>query len=834
MSVEAPPSPRRKSPDTAAPESGAAPVRRVLWRLSPAAPASGPGRLDGRRAVVLGGAPGLARRVRDRLRELGARVEDEPGAEVPDTIVDLTMAEPYDPETPGAWREPLLRTFEVLRRCHGAWSEEERAGRLRYLAVTYLGGGMGRHPEDDVAQPLGGLWAGLAKTLHRELPACEARVVDVPLGGLDELPEIVARELATSGLIEIGHRDDGRWTLRPEAVAPGPAEIRWDASDTVLISGGGRGIGMALARRLAAVSGARVIVTGRAELPPEEEWAAHTPRALAARTAALWGGRGPGRSVAAIRADIARAEQTWETVGALREAAASGARVEYRRCDVTDPEQVGRLVADLPGLTGVVHNAGLDRPTRLPGKSDADVLAVVATKVDAFGHLFRAVRDLDLKVFCTVGSLTGRLGGMVGQFDYAAANECLARLGCWARRRARFPVMTLAWPTWARLGLIANFEASLRYMAAMDVAEGLDHWMAELGAGTSGEVSFVGPLGPALSPSQAVGHPLTEALPGHASVLPKIFHLGVPERYRPQRRLVSRISFDPGTSPAVGDFTVGGAPAVPVGVLLESAVRGAEWVLPTTDAVPRSLLAIEGLSVPWSLLAAGPGGSVRLRRDVRFEEDGDRWTVLVAFEPVDGPAAGPAGEPVRARMRLRYGRRPEPDGPPAPPPGAPGPAREGVLLTGVPLLAWRGLAVPQAPWRVESGGRMAAEVTRCRPADLWAVPAPPACAVPVAEIENVVRAVTSRLPGIAATPDPLILHRVELYGGAPRRTRVTGDTALGVWRITDAADGAPVAVVHRDAHPLALSPTHPPLPRDGADSGDRSVRTPSDTARRRS
>ena len=45
---------------------------------------------------------------------------------------------------------------------------------------------------------------------------------------------------------------------------------------------------------------------------------------------------------------------------------------------------------------------------------------------------------------------TGRLGGMVGQLEYAAANEALARLGRWADRLAGYPVMTLAWPTWDR------------------------------------------------------------------------------------------------------------------------------------------------------------------------------------------------------------------------------------------------------------------------------------------------------------------------------------------------------------------------------------------------
>ncbi|MEU9857867.1 KR domain-containing protein [Streptomyces sp. NPDC047974] len=815
LSTDAPPTTR---PDTSDPDRDGTthPVRRMLWHLTPAAPQPAARPLAGRRVAVIGGTAGDAERVRAALRGHGADVEDgtrtPPHPDlVPDTIVDLTLAEPYAPGTPGQWHRALLRTFALLRRCHRRWSEEETAGRLCYLAVTYLGGGMGHHPDDDLAQPLGGLWAGLAKTLHREFPACAARVLDIGLDDTGRLPDLVAAELATSGLIEIGHRDGRRWTLTPYAAEPGPPDVRWSSGDTVLISGGGRGIGMALARRIARESGARVVVTGRAALPPEETWPELTPEALDARRTALWARRGDGTAVAEIRAGIARAEQTWDVVANLGDARAQGLRVEYRRCDFTDPDQVRRLVAGLPGLTGVVHNAGVDRPTRLPGKSDADIAAVVATKVDAFGHLFEAVRDRDLKVFCTVGSLTGRLGGMVGQFDYAAANECLARLGRWAQRQARFPVMTLAWPTWARLGLIANFRASLRYMAAMDVTEGLGHWRAELLAGTSGEVSFVGPVGPSLGLTQAVGHPLTPALPGFTATWPKIFHLGTPERYRPHRRLVSRLEFDPATTCALGDFTVDGDPALPVGLLLESAVRGAEWVAPEQPG-PRRLAAIEDVSVPWSLLVRGADGTVRLRRDVRGREHEGRWTVDVTFRavtaPVDGPmdeaVDGPLDGPV-ARMRLVYAEGDAAPADPARPAAAP-PGREGTLFTSDPVLNWRGLAIPVATWHAREPGRLVADVPGCHPADLWAVPRPPACAVPVAEIENVVRAVSTRLRGLATTPDPLTLTRVVLHGRPPERTRVSADTALGVWRITDARTGAPVAVIHRPAHPTGHSP----------------------------
>ncbi|MER6615801.1 KR domain-containing protein [Streptomyces xantholiticus] len=777
------------------------PVQRMLWRLAPA-PAKEPTQpLTGRRVLVVGGDRATAERVRSALREQGATVA--PGAAhgaTPDTVVDLTLAERFAPESPRQWRQALLRTFGVLRDCYAAWSEETATDRLTYLAVTYLGGGMGYHPDDDLAQPLGGLWAGLAKTLHREIPNCRARALDIGLEAMSGLPELIVSELSRPGLSEIGHRDGGRWTLSPERVPPGRPTVRWSAADTVLISGGGRGIGMAFARRLCAEFGLRAVVTGRAQVPAEDTWEQYTPATLAQRRAELWAGHRGGRGVPRIREDIARAENTWELVAQLRSARAEGLRLDYRPCDFTDGDQVLALVAGLPELTAVVHNAGVDRPTRLPNKSDEDVVAVVSTKVDAFVHLVRALRHRDLKLLCTVGSLTGRLGGMVGQFDYAAANECLARLGMWAERQVSFPVMTLAWPTWAKLGLIANFEASLRYMAAMDVAEGLAHWRAELLAGSRGEVTFVGPLGRALDPVQALGYPLPPSLPGYAETYPKVFHLGVPEVFRAHDRLCSVVEFDPSTTPAIGDFTVQGTPALPVGMLLENAVRGAEWVVPQ-DLPEQHLQAMEDLWVPWPLLRCPPEGPLRLRRDVRAVglENG-RWTVHVTFRSPDmsGDLADDGGA---ARMRLVFGESPAAGAAHADAPlsgrrpDAAAASSVTTLLTGAPVLGWRGLAIGLAGWRPAGPHGISAEVGRCHPHDLWAVPRPPDCVLPIAAIENIVRAVTELTPGLFATPDPLVVHRLSLHGAAPERVRLTGDPALGVWHVDDFGSQSTVARV---------------------------------------
>lgn len=757
-------------------------VSRMTWRLASVEESPSPRSLEGRRILVIGGEENVADRVRTVLKERRAHLITEPWANTggewraPDVIVDLTLAEPFALEGQRQWRPALLRTFETLRRCYDDWSEEAAAHRLTYLAVTYLGGRMGYHPDDVIDQPLGGLWAGFAKTLNREIPNCRTRILDVAFTDVGALPELVTAELTAPGPSEIAHYGGCRWTLAPEPESAGSAAVHWSEDDTLLITGGGRGIGMALARRMARTFGVHVVVTGRSTVPPEGSWPQFTPSSLEKHRLALWSEHGHGRSVPDIRRAIANAESTWELVENLRSARLEGLRIDYTRCDFTDSEQVADLVRRMPGLTAVVHNAGVDRPVRLPRKSDSDIINVVATKVDSFINIFRAVRSRKLKLFCTVGSLSGRLGGMVGQLDYAAANECLARLGLWAERQVAFPVMTLAWPTWEKLGLITNYEASLRYMAAMGIADGLDHWQAELQAGTRGEIGYVAPLGTALHPLQAADFPMASRLPGASVFHPKLFHLGVLETYRPLERMTGIVEFDPAMTPAVGDFTVGGTPAVPVSLLLESALRGAEWIVP--EEVPRqSQLALDNVSIPWAMLRCGTDGRVRLRRYVRARKQDGQWIVDVTFSPVEAAVAR-AG---KAHLRISFDER-SADGRLQVKPFTGNAEPAITLFTGRPILRWHGLAMPLATWRRMGNDRIIADVAPCNPGDVWAVPAPPACAAPFAVIENMVRAIAEHVPGLHTTTDPLVIKRIKIKRRNAARVRVTVDLPLKIWR----------------------------------------------------
>ncbi|MFH8366930.1 SDR family NAD(P)-dependent oxidoreductase [Streptomyces sp. NPDC018031] len=784
------------------------PVTRMVWELTELPATTGHTVPRGLRVRVVGGAEPVASAVAAELTRHGAVVHRGPLGPAADAIVDLSAAGPF-PAGDG-WREALTGTVTALRDRYDDWAAETAADRLFYLAVSCLGGGMGQHPEDTLDQPLGGLWAGLAKTLHREFPNCNARIVDIGPDDTARLPGIVAAELGRVGEIEVGYRDGGRHTLTPAARPPADPSLTLGPEDTVLISGGGRGIGWELARTLAGKHGARVVITGREPFPAgDEPWFGTDEAGLKEYERRQWATREPGRSPAAVRRRLDRDRRLWELATHVTEARRQGLRVEYVRCDVTDRDQVRALVRrEGPRLTGVVHNAGVDTAARLPKKTDAEILRTVEVKIDGFRHLFEEVADRPLKFFCNVGSLTGRLGGMVGQLEYAAANDALARLGRWADRRAGFPVMTLAWPTWDRIGLIANFAATLRYMAAIDVTDGLDRWQAELLAGSAGEITFVGPLGRAIDPGQAVGYPVVPALPGFHGSYPRILHLGEVSVFRPHARLDALVTFDRERVPALGDFSVDGAAAVPVSLLLENALRGAEWLVPE-DFPTLRVSALEQIVLPLSLLRLD-GGTARLERTARGFHEGRDWVVEVGYHRPGDPA-GP-----RARVRVVHtaaGTDDTPARPAAPP--RPEVAQTTTLRSGPPFLRWHGAVVPLAVWEQGPDDRPVGRVRPCAANDLWATPYVPHPALPVAVLENIISRCTRRGDGLSVTPDPLIMGRVTPHAPERGPSRVEGDPALGVWRVTRESSGEPVLTVSGFSGPLGLGdaaagPARPP------------------------
>ena len=100
---------------------------------------------------------------------------------------------------------------------------------------------------------------------------------------------------------------------------------------------------------------------------------------------------------------------------------AGGADVIHRQCDIAKLEDIEKIVAEHPGITVVVHAAGLIDDALLVHKTAEGIGRVLAPKVQGIENLDRATADCPLQLFIAFSSVAGALGN-AGQFDYAAAN----------------------------------------------------------------------------------------------------------------------------------------------------------------------------------------------------------------------------------------------------------------------------------------------------------------------------------------------------------------------------------------------------------------------------
>ena len=206
-----------------------------------------------------------------------------------------------------------------------------------------------------------------------------------------------------------------------------PQNTRWKPGGVYLITGGAGGIGLHIARDMAADG----------------------------RKPVLWLlGRSPLSAAKATQLE------------------ALDARVNYRQVDVADRAAIVALVAEIRQrdgrIDGVVHSAGLTRDGVIANKTAEDLQAVLSPKVAGLMNLDAALGDAPLDFILLMASVSGALGN-AGQADYATAN---AFLDSFAEYRNQLVIgglrkghtLSVDWPYWRDGGL----QLDAKFIVDMD------------------------------------------------------------------------------------------------------------------------------------------------------------------------------------------------------------------------------------------------------------------------------------------------------------------------------------------------------------------------------
>jgi amino acid adenylation domain-containing protein len=289
----------------------------------------------------------------------------------------------------------------------------------REIELTVVAGGLCDVTGEEALRPETALLLGPVRVLPLEFPGAACRAVDVvwpvPAAARERALDRLAAELAAAPdepLVAL--RGGRRWVQRFERLRlpDRPAGLR--RGGTVLVTGGTRGIGLALAGHLARTAGAKLVLVGRSGIPADDD-----------RLAAL---EALGAEVMVVAADVA-------------DEAAMRAVLERTR------ERFG-------SIHGVIHAAGVPGGGLIQLKAEADAAAVLRAKVGGGLVLQTLLAGTRLDLFVVCSSLASILGGP-GQVDYCAANAFLDAFAAAEAGRGR-AALAIDWDRWREVGMTAG------------------------------------------------------------------------------------------------------------------------------------------------------------------------------------------------------------------------------------------------------------------------------------------------------------------------------------------------------------------------------------------
>lgn len=384
-------------------------LRHVTWRTEPLTTdrRCGP-------VLVTGADPAAVHELTRRLAEQDVQTDVPPGTR-PETV--LLLAGPAGHGTAADFdriQRALVTAFQEALTLF----DLRKARRLLVVTEDVHVTGSGCERPDPAQAVLG----GLALAVPSEFAGAVANWVD--LCSLDDagqrLGAVLAEVTAPQAAGAIAWRDGQRLvrTVAAEAAELPDTPDRLPADGTFLITGGGGGLGSALARELATRGRPVLWLAGRSPQPP----------------AAL-----------------------------LEELAGLGADARYHRADLTVRDDVEALVAALPPVDALFHAAGVVRPGSLRGTKVEETVEALGAKTLGTVLLSEALRRRGRHpevcvAFSSVSSVLPGLAGALG--SYAAANSFLDSFAG-AERQAGRPWLSVNFGPFAQTGLVSAFAGDV-------------------------------------------------------------------------------------------------------------------------------------------------------------------------------------------------------------------------------------------------------------------------------------------------------------------------------------------------------------------------------------
>lgn len=284
-------------------------------------------------------------------------------------------------------------------------------------------------------KPLNSALFGIVKVIEHEYNNIKCRCIDV-----DNLTNIhtIISEIKNKLLSKrVAYRDNVRYVEELREVDINSCkekEIKVKDGGVYVITGGTGGIGLEVAKYIAAKSRVKLVLINRTNFPSRKIW----------------------DDILLLNED----EKLCKKIDVIREIECSGSEVILYSVDVAVEGEMRHVINDIRGkygkINGIIHSAGVAGDGFIVKKDKKVFDNVVDPKIKGTWILDKITKNDRLDFFIMFSSITSILGGP-GQGDYTAANAFLDLYSTYMNKRGG-KALTINWPAWKETGMAVDYR----------------------------------------------------------------------------------------------------------------------------------------------------------------------------------------------------------------------------------------------------------------------------------------------------------------------------------------------------------------------------------------
>ena len=438
--------------------------------------------------------------------------------------------------------------------------------------------------------------AGFVKTLHLESPNIQSRVVDLNPVMSDFLKaELIIDEIThgdghiDSGYISAEIRNEPEYKLCHPAKL-GEQENPLKAGDTVLVTGGGKGITAECLLELSMSTKLNVAIVGTSQHPQE----------------------------GALNAN---ADKNNELLTNLSRFEDHGINYKYYQCNVLDEASVCELFkkvqSDLGEIKGIIHAAGLNVLHRIDAVDWSEFLHVLQPKMLGLINIIKAADLKKLKLLTVFSSIIGE-SGMMGNSDYSYANEWMGLvLNRLQVLYDNLQCQSFCFSVWSDVGMGAN-------LGSLDILDSIGISAIPLDSGVKKFVELSSLKWP------NVNLIICSRLSGLKTI--KFRDNGIPDdRFlesvlylQPGVELISEVFLNPDTDKYLEDHDFEGSLLFPAVMGIEAMVECSMACINASNTIQVELPKLQNLSFDRAIIVPREGRSIRIYVQIMEPESDGR------------------------------------------------------------------------------------------------------------------------------------------------------------------------------------------------------------------